>query len=101
MSPTSKGNALKLASTAHDLGGEALRGTLEQNEAGHWTLSYVELESWLSRYAGQELVLAVAPSSLTPPRPTPVPAAPAAASTRARAARIVTRSAAVCGGEEP
>jgi hypothetical protein len=60
MSPTSKGNALKLASTAHELGGEALRGTLEQNEAGRWTISYVELESWLSRYAGQELVVAVA-----------------------------------------
>ncbi len=60
MSSTSKGNALKLASTAHELGCEALRGTLEQNEAGRWTLSYVELESWLSRYAGQELVLAVA-----------------------------------------
>jgi len=26
---------LKLASTAQELGGEALRGTLEQNEAGH------------------------------------------------------------------
>ena len=60
MSPTSKGNALKLASTAQELGGEALRGTLTQNEAGHWTISYVELESWLSRYAGQELVVAVA-----------------------------------------
>jgi hypothetical protein len=60
MSSTSKGNALKLASTAQELGGEALRGTLTQNEAGHWTISYVELESWLSRYAGQELVVAVA-----------------------------------------
>ncbi len=60
MSSTSKGNALKLASTAQELGGEALRGTLEQNEAGRWTISYVELESWLSRYAGQELVVAVA-----------------------------------------
>jgi hypothetical protein len=60
MSPTSKGNALKLASVARDLGGEALRGMLEQNEAGRWTISYVELESWLSRYAGQELVIAVA-----------------------------------------
>jgi len=38
-----------------ELGGEALRGTLEQNEAGRWTLSYVELESWLSRYAGRSL----------------------------------------------
>jgi hypothetical protein len=60
MSPTSKGNALKLATTAHELGGEALRGTLIQNEAGHWTIGYVEIESWLSRYAGQELVLAAA-----------------------------------------
>lgn len=60
MSSTSKGNALKLASVAQDLGGEALRGILERNEAGNWTISYVELESWLSRYAGQELVIAVA-----------------------------------------
>lgn len=60
MSPTSKANALKLATTAHDLGGEALRGTLEQNEAGRWTIGFVEIESWLSRYAGHELVLAVA-----------------------------------------
>src|SRR5512139_4127795 len=60
MSSTSKGNALRLASTAQEMGADALRGTLEQNEAGHWTLSYVELESWLSRYAGQELVVAVA-----------------------------------------
>jgi hypothetical protein len=60
MSPTSKGNALKLASAAHDLGGEAVRGTLAQNEAGRWTIGYIEIESWLSRHAGQEIVLAVA-----------------------------------------
>jgi rubrerythrin len=58
--PTSKANALKLASTAHDLGAEALRGRLQQNEAGHWTIGFVEIESWLSRHAGYELVLAVA-----------------------------------------
>lgn len=60
MSPTSKANALKLASTAHDLGGEALRGILERNEAGRWTVGFVEIESWLSRQAGHEVVLAVA-----------------------------------------
>jgi hypothetical protein len=51
---------LKLASTAHELGAEALRGTLEQNEEGRWTIGHIEIESWLSRYADQELVLAAA-----------------------------------------
>ncbi|MFN2167187.1 MAG: hypothetical protein ACK2U9_13105 [Anaerolineae bacterium] len=55
-----RASALKLASDARDLGAEALRGTLEQNEDGRWTIGYIEVESWLSRYAGQELVLAVA-----------------------------------------
>ncbi len=61
MSPIPKTDALKLASTARDLGAEALRGLLEQNEAGRWTVGHIEIESWLSRYAGRELVLAVAP----------------------------------------
>ena len=60
MSPMPRASALKLASDARDLGAEALRGTLEQNEDGRWTIGYIEVESWLSRYAGQELVLAVA-----------------------------------------
>ena len=60
MSPVPRESALKLSSTAHELGAEALRGTLAQNEAGHWTIGYIEIESWLSRYDGQELVLAVA-----------------------------------------
>ncbi len=58
--PTTKANALKLATTASDLGAEALRGKLEQNEAGHWKIGFVEIESWLSRHAGSELVLVVA-----------------------------------------
>ena len=53
-------SALKLASTAHDLGAEALRGRLEQNEAGRWTIGHIEIESWLSRHDGSELVLAAA-----------------------------------------
>jgi rubrerythrin len=60
MSPIPKSSALKLASTAHELGAEALRGTLEKNEAGRWTIGYIEIESWLSRHAGQEIVLALA-----------------------------------------
>lgn len=55
-----KTSALKLASAAYDLGAEALRGTLQQNEAGRWTVGHIEIESWLSRHAGRELVLAVA-----------------------------------------
>jgi rubrerythrin len=60
MSPIPKADALKLASAARDLGAEALRGTLEQNKDGRWTVGYIEVESWLSRHAGQEVVLAVA-----------------------------------------
>jgi rubrerythrin len=60
MSPVPKANALRLASTAHELGAEALRGILEQNAAGRWTVGHIEIESWLSRHAGQELVLAIA-----------------------------------------
>ena len=60
MSPIPRANALKLASTARDLGAEALRGLLEQNETGHWTVGHIEVEGWLSRHEGYELVLAVA-----------------------------------------
>jgi len=42
------------------MGAEALRGVLERNESGRWTISYIEVESWLSRFEGQEVVLAVA-----------------------------------------
>jgi rubrerythrin len=59
MSSIPRASALRLASTAHDLGAEALRGVLEQNEEGRWTVGHIGVESWLSRYAGQEVVLAV------------------------------------------
>jgi rubrerythrin len=60
MPPIPRASALKLASTAHELGADALRGTLEQNEAGHWTIGQVEIDAWFARYAGQELVCALA-----------------------------------------
>lgn len=60
MSPVPRASALKLAGTAHDLGAEALRGTLEQNESGRWTVGHIDIASWLSRHEGQEVVLAVA-----------------------------------------
>lgn len=60
MSRIPRADALRLASTAHELGAEALRGKLEQDENGRWTIGYIEVESWLSRHAGEEIVLAVA-----------------------------------------
>ena len=60
MSAIPRASALKLASAARDLGAEALRGILEQDEAGRWTIGHIEVESWLSRYEGQELVLVAA-----------------------------------------
>jgi hypothetical protein len=49
-----------LASVAHDIGAEALRGTLARNEAGRWMVGHIDIESWLSRHADYEVVLAVA-----------------------------------------
>jgi rubrerythrin len=60
MSPIPRTNALRLASTARESGAEALRGALEQNPDGRWTVGHIEVESWLSRHAGQEIVLMVA-----------------------------------------
>jgi len=60
MSSVSRVNALRLASTAHDMGAQALRGFLGKNDAGRWTVGHIEVEGWLSRLEGQELVLAVA-----------------------------------------
>jgi len=59
MSSIPREDALELANTARELGGEALRGTLERNELGRWTISHIEVESWLSRHADKEVVLAV------------------------------------------
>ena len=60
MSPIPRASALRLASNARDTGAEALRGLLEKNEDGRWTVGHIEIESWLSRFAGEELVLIAA-----------------------------------------
>jgi hypothetical protein len=69
MSPVPRVSAQKLASTAHSLGAEALRGLLTQNEAGRWLIGHIEIESWLSRHAGHEIVLAVAAIEEEAPSP--------------------------------
>ena len=60
MPTTSRASALKLASVAYEIGADALRGTLKQNESGRWSIGPIEVESWLARHAGLELVLAAA-----------------------------------------
>ncbi len=66
MSAIPRSSARRLTDTARDLGAEALSGQLTQNEAGRWTVSYVEIESWLSRYQGREIVLIAASIDETP-----------------------------------
>lgn len=61
MPSTSKANALKIAGLAHEVGADALRGTLRQDASGHWSVGFTEIETWLSRYSGMEVVLALAP----------------------------------------
>jgi len=53
-------DALQLASTAREMGGEAIRGVLEQNAEGRWTVGHIEVESWLSRLKGMEVLLTLA-----------------------------------------
>jgi rubrerythrin len=60
MSPIPKASAQQLTSAARELGAEALRGRLERNEAGRWMVGHIEVESWLSRHQGLEVVVAVA-----------------------------------------
>lgn len=60
MSRIPRSSAHRFASMARELGAEALSGRLERNEAGRWTVGHIEVESWLSRHQGLELVVAVA-----------------------------------------
>jgi hypothetical protein len=34
---------------------------LEQDESGRWTVGHIGVEGWLSRYAGQEMILIAVP----------------------------------------
>lgn len=57
----SKASALRLASNAMDMGAAALRGPLSLEENGEFTIGDRNLSEWLSRYAGQEVVVVLAP----------------------------------------
>ena len=57
----SKVNALRLASKAIDMGAAALRGPIRLGEEGQFTIGDRNLSEWLSRYAGQEVIVILAP----------------------------------------
>jgi hypothetical protein len=58
---------MRLVSAGRDIGAEALRGILEQKADGRWTVGHIEVESWLSRHEGQEMVVLMAAIDPTVP----------------------------------
>ena len=62
-----KATVLELATYAYELEAGVLRGLLERNQDGSWTVEGTPLDEWLATYRGQELVLIAA--SLEDDRP--------------------------------
>jgi hypothetical protein len=61
----SKTNALRLATSAMDMGAVALRGPLSQEGDDKFTVGDRDLSEWLSRYAGQEIIVILAPVDMS------------------------------------
>ena len=57
----SKSDAQELASQAIDMGAGALRGFLHRDEAGEWVVGSTDVNAWLGRYEGFELILLAVP----------------------------------------
>jgi len=53
----SKANALRLSNRAMEDGAVVWRGPLAQGEDGQFTIGDRNLSEWLSRYAGQEVIV--------------------------------------------
>ena len=62
-----KASVLELATYAYELEAGVLRGLLEKQADGSWTIDGAAIEEWLAAYAGQEIVLIAA--SLQDERP--------------------------------
>jgi hypothetical protein len=62
-----KASVLELATYAYELEAGVLRGVLEKNAEGSWTIDGRVIEEWLSEFKGQSLVLIAA--SLEDERP--------------------------------
>ena len=62
-----KASVLELATYAYELEAGVLRGLLEKQADGSWTIDGTAIEDWLAAYTGQEVVLIAA--SLQDERP--------------------------------
>ena len=62
-----KASVLELATYAYELEAGVLRGLLEKQKDGSWTIDGTPIEEWIATYAGQEVVLIAA--SLQDERP--------------------------------
>lgn len=61
----SKESALRLAANAMDMGAVALRGLLSEDGDGEFAVGDRNLSQWLSRYAGQQVIVILAPVDTT------------------------------------
>ncbi len=69
-----KASVLELATAAYDLDANVTRGVLTRQPDGSWTISGMDIASWLSKLEGQEIVLIAASLNDTrevPPRTCP------------------------------
>ncbi|MFB0534730.1 MAG: hypothetical protein ACETWR_07090 [Anaerolineae bacterium] len=57
----SKSDVQALASQAIDMGAGALRGFLQRGEAGEWIVGSTDVNVWLGRHEGFELILLALP----------------------------------------
>lgn len=50
---------LKTAAGAHELGFDVLNGRLMRDENGRWKIGHHDLDEWLQKHEGEELVLII------------------------------------------
>jgi hypothetical protein len=55
-----KASVLELATAAYDLDASVIRGRLTRAPDGSWTITGVDIDGWLAKYEGQEIVLIAA-----------------------------------------
>jgi hypothetical protein len=55
-----KASVLELATAAYDLDAGVMRGRLSRSSNGAWTIDGRDVDEWLTRYQGQEIILIAA-----------------------------------------
>jgi hypothetical protein len=56
-----KSSVQELATKAHEMGADVLRGPLQRlDEEGCWTIGNIHLKDWLARYESRDLILIAA-----------------------------------------